>query len=350
MSKDNENSNLMSWSELQGEKWDSLLLGNGFSINIWHGFSYASLFEVAQSQAIGSPLNQGSLALFEKLKTKNFEDVLRALYYARTVVAQVEVANDNKIAEQVCGLYANTKHALAAAVNQSHAPPGFDGLAAINSALRGFANIFTTNYDLIPYWAIMRSSEGFKDYFWKSHLFDPNDTSVRPDSCSIMYLHGALHLVELPDGKTKKLVANGGKTLQDLFDLSHPEHFPLFVAEGRGNEKLARIRRNDYLRFVFENFKSMSGGLVVIGHSLSKDCDQHIVDALSNGNFESIAVGVWPHQDKTDVDLFKARVQHGLAEKTVYFFDSTTHPLGGSELGKGLPEWQGSEFSGRLAP
>lgn len=350
MPKDNENSNLMSWSELQGEKWDSLLLGNGFSINIWPGFRYLSLFEVAKSQAIGSPLNQGSLALFEKLKTKNFEDVLRALYYARKVVEQVEVANDNKIAEQVCGLYANTKRALAAAVNHSHAPPGFDGLAAINSALRGFANIFTTNYDLIPYWAIMRNSEDFKDYFWKSHLFDPDDTSLRPSSRSIMYLHGALHLVERSDGKTMKLVAGGGQALRALFDLSHSEYFPLFVAEGVGSEKLARIKRNDYLRFVFEKFKSMSGGLVVIGHSLSEDCDQHIVDALSKGNFKSIAVGVWPHQDRRDVELFKVRVQHGLAEKKVYFFDSTTHPLGGSELGKGLPEWRGSEFSGGSPP
>ncbi len=321
---------LLPWSEINGEAWKSLLLGNGFSINVWPKFGYTSLFDFAQSADVKPSLDANSVALFQKLNSSNFEDVLRVLFHARLVDEQLKSPQRDSIDS----LYNNTKNSLAAAVNSSHVPHGFSGLAAINVALRSFSNVFTTNYDLIPYWAIMQDDVWrFKDLFWGAdNTFDPTNTAVNADRCVISYLHGAIHLVELPDGKTKKLVANAANSLSELFDLAHPEYFPLFISEGSSERKLSRIKRNDYLRFSFEKFQSIDGNLLVLGHSLHKDYDQHLIDALRDGGLTSIAIGVWPHQAPEKVLLFKARILADIKGKKVYFFDSTTHPLGGAEL------------------
>jgi hypothetical protein len=318
---------LAAWQELEPYGWRSLLLGNGFSINIWERFAYTSLFNVATSGDVDPVLDA---TMFEKLGTSNFEDVLRALYHARIVDEQLNSPQRNEIE----AIYSRTKNSLAAAVNFAHVPHGITALLLINNAFRSFSRIYTTNYDLLPYWAIMHTDVWrFKDLFWgENNTFDPKDTSVNVDKCAIYYLHGAIHLVELPDGKTKKLVGNGLTTLADLFDLEHPEYFPLFISEGTSEGKLSRIKRNDYLRFAFEKFQTEEGNLVVLGHSLHKDYDQHLTDALSSSGLVSIAVGVWPHQPEHQILVFKSRLMAELAGKNVYFFDSTTHPLGDPQL------------------
>lgn len=321
---------LVAWQEVEDGSWRSLLLGNGFSINIWPKFSYSSLFDVAKLEEIGARLDSSSVELFNRLKSTNFEDVLRVLFHARLVDEQLKSPQR----EEIASLYLNTKNALAAAVNYSHVPAGFAGLHDINKALRSHQNIFTTNYDLIPYWSIMQEETWrFRDLFWgEGTTFNPHDTEVYADRTAISYLHGALHLVELPDGTTKKLTANGLNTLADLFDLDHPEYFPLIISEGSAERKLSRIKRNDYLRFCFEKLQSCEGNMVVIGHSLHKDYDQHLLDALREGALESIAIGVFPKQSPENIVLFKARIHAELKGKKVYFFDSQTHPLGNPAL------------------
>lgn len=321
-------SHLVAWPDIKPEDWRSLLLGNGFSINVWKRFAYTSLFDVATSGKVRPILDT---TLFDKLGTNNFEEVLRALYHARIVDEQLNSPQRQEIED----IYSRTKKSLAAAVNLAHVPHGFAGLPEINTAFRNFSRIYTTNYDLVPYWAIMHTDLWrFKDLFWgQNNTFDPKDTNVNSDDiCAIYYLHGAIHLVELPDGKTKKLIGNGLATLSDLFDLEHPEHVPLFISEGTSDGKLSRIKRNDYLRFAFEKFQSEEGNLVVLGHSLHKDYDQHLTDALSSSGLASIAVGVWPHQSAKQIIAFKSRLLDELDDKKVSFFDSTTHPLGARQL------------------
>ena len=322
-------SGLMPWADIGGSDWSSLLLGNGFSMNIWRRFEYASLYEAATDTAISPSLNAKCISLFKSLETLNFEDVLRVLYHARLVD---ELLSSTQIHE-IDSLYSTTKNALAAAVNHFHVPYGFSGLSSINASLQSFRDIFTTNYDLIPYWAIMHNSSKFKDLFWGSdNVFDSRDSQVSSGSCTIHYLHGAIHLVELPDGRTKKLRANGDSSLSQLFDVSHPNYFPLFIAEGASRNKLSRIMRNEYLRFCYDKLRSIEGNLVAIGHSFCTNYDQHIVDALRDGRLNAIAIGVWPHQDPSQICLFKSRLQAAIAAKAIYFFDSTTHPLGDKGL------------------
>jgi len=322
--------NLVEWDDLSSKDWKNLLIGNGFSINIWEKFGYGTLYELAKSDDVDTPLSDKEVALFDHLGSSNFEDVLRILYHAKIVDEQLGSPQE----EEISGLYVNTKNALASAVSYAHIPPNSISALEINNQLRPYKNVFSTNYDLIPYWSIMESDTWrFKDYFWgEGSCFDVSDTDVNADSTKIHYLHGAIHLVELTNGKTKKLTANCLNRLSDLFDLSHPEQFPLFISEGSSDWKLSRIKRNDYLRFCYEKLGKIKGGLVVLGHSLHKDYDQHIIDTVNDSDASRIAIGVWPHQGKEDIVSFKARLTQDLGRKELYFFNSETHPLGATGL------------------
>ena len=57
-----------------------LFIGNGFSINLCKRLSYISLFENFSNQC-----NPKLVQLFEKLKTSNFETVLKALNNAEII-------------------------------------------------------------------------------------------------------------------------------------------------------------------------------------------------------------------------------------------------------------------------
>jgi len=321
---------LAEWKEVSDLEWKNLLLGNGFSINIWNRFRYESLFEVAQSDDIDHRLNDASVALFNHLRSTNFEDVLRILYHAQIVDEQLGSPQEKEIKN----LYEGVKNALGSAVNFAHIPAGVANVGQINMELRCYRNVFTTNYDLIPYWAIMHSdTDVFKDYFWGyGGCFDPADTDVPADKTKLHYLHGAVHLVELSNGRTKKLAVTGLNRLSDLFDLGHPERFPLFITEGSFQWKLSRIKRNDYLRFCYERLSKIDNGLVIIGHSLHKDYDQHIIGAILESSSQKIAVGVWPHQSAEKIVELKSRLKSDLKSKELYFFNSETHPLASNDL------------------
>ncbi|WLQ16404.1 DUF4917 family protein [Hahella aquimaris] len=317
--------NLVDWDELSELEWRNLLLGNGFSINIWRRFGYGTLFELARREDINHPLNAQSLALFEHIGSTNFEEVLRVLYHAKIVDQQL--GNPQEV--EITALYESVNNALGSAVNFAHIPRELADVSEINTGLRHYNNVFTTNYDLIPYWAIMESDTWrFKDYFWgEEGSFDSSNTSAPADRTKLHYLHGAIHLVELPNGKTKKLVANRLNSLSELFNLDHPEQFPLFITEGSSKGKLSRIKRNDYLRFCYENLARSENGLVIIGHSLDKNYDQHIIDAILESYSSKVAIGIWPHQENEDIVALKSRLTVEFKGKELYFFNSETHPL-----------------------
>lgn len=321
---------LVGWDEISESEWKNLLLGNGFSINIWSRFGYGTLFEVARREDIDHQLNEQTLALFEHVGSTNFEDVLRILYHAKLVDEQFGSPQD----AEITALYENAKKALGSAINFAHIPPAIANVTKINARLRDYKNVFTTNYDLISYWAIMDSDTWrFKDYFWgEGGCFDSSDIDVPANRTKLHYLHGAIHLVELPNGKTKKLTANGLNRLSELFDLNHPEQFPLFITEGSSKWKLLRIKRNDYLRFCYEKLARSEDGVVIIGHSLHEDYDQHIIDALLQSDSSKVAIGVWPHQDGEDIVALKSRLIVELKGKELYFFNSESHPLSSTDL------------------
>jgi Domain of unknown function (DUF4917) len=68
---------LLDWREIAtSQKWDTLLLGNGMSINVWEPFGYRKLYDRAKLRGL-SPQDRKLFA-----STPNFERVLADLLTA----------------------------------------------------------------------------------------------------------------------------------------------------------------------------------------------------------------------------------------------------------------------------
>jgi hypothetical protein len=68
---------LYDWSDLEKkERWRTLLLGNGMSINVSSRFDYSSLYDEAKERNL---LASSDETMFELFSTKNFEIALSKL-------------------------------------------------------------------------------------------------------------------------------------------------------------------------------------------------------------------------------------------------------------------------------
>jgi hypothetical protein len=152
-------SDLKSWSEVHGgATWGGILLGNGASIAVWPDFKYSSLYSVACSNTIPNPLTGIDQQVFDALgPTSNFEFVLNGLHTARTIDEAM-----GRDPAPVIARYSSIQMALAQAVHKVHIPwtstPAAT-LAKIRQHLLEYRFVFSTNYDLLVYWAVMERME-----------------------------------------------------------------------------------------------------------------------------------------------------------------------------------------------
>ena len=79
---------------------------------------------------------------------------------------------------------------------------------------------------------------------------------------------------------------------------------PVFVSEGTSKQKVAAIRRSQYLTNVYEEvLPSVGEGLVVYGWSFDEK-DQHVLDAISTNPPKRMAVSVFTGQTDADQQSF----------------------------------------------
>jgi hypothetical protein len=330
MSRDQISSELQPWSDYEESvSWQALLIGNGASRAVWERFSYPSLFEIAQMQALSERLSAEDLDLFARLgDIRNFEFVLSALLTTQQVCEALDLQPRDRIVER----YESIKRALIAAVHYVHVPwatVSRESLLRIREALLSYEYVYSTNYDLLVYWAIMVEDPGdFRDYFWGS-VFDVSNTEIWGKSTKVLYLHGGLHLYYGEDGRTYKERTERFASLLDAFG-RRPSTVPLCITEGSASQKLAAIARSDYLSFAFQQLGRGAGPLVLFGHALG-ETDQHIVDVLARRRGQTIALGIYPIDDQ-QVIREKARFIGLLPQARLMFFDSRTHPLGHAAL------------------
>src|ERR1019366_1553977 len=109
------------------------------------------------------------------------------------------------------------------------------------------------------------------------HGFDGANTEASGNVTRMYYLHGGIHLRASTAGGTFKRVPLGSSLLQDFEVNFEAEELPLLVSEGTPDDKLAAIRRSDYLSFAYSSFAEHRGGLVVFGQSLGPS-DRHLTD------------------------------------------------------------------------
>ncbi|EXF91123.1 hypothetical protein HK44_019785 [Pseudomonas fluorescens HK44] len=323
---------LEDWNALRATTpFSGLLVGNGASRAVWDDFGYDSLFENARTVE-EKPLSQSELSVFDAMQTRSFEQVLSALKTTSRVnkaLAVSSAAPRNR--------YYAIKEALINTVHAVHIPWRLvqaSSLAAINQELSTYPTVFTTNYDLLNYWAIQHQPDVINDLF---HGTEPSfDLSASTaDKTRLLYLHGGLHLVRNQDGTARKLTSTEG-TLLGSFAINNTiktlDDVPLFVSEGSSEDKLKTIRSSDYLSFCYDQLLKQSDALCIFGHSLGKQ-DTHIVHALRQAKPKTVAVSIYPRS----AAFIQSQKRHytKVFEGTgveLRFFDSKSHALGSPKL------------------
>lgn len=327
---------LARWEDVTAARddWAGLLLGNGLSRHVWGDFGYPTLFDKARQDDGPGSLAGSDLRLFEALETRNFERVLAELASA---IRMAEALGQS--AEPYLDRYQSIQRALGSAVQSVHVH--YTGipettLEAIGRVLQAQEYVFTTSYDLIVYWA-MRAVDyvDLCDCFWSERSFDPANSDVPIGRTPVYFLHGALHLVVMGSGVTRKLVHSNLSTLLDQFGRpvdGDSQARPLLITEGSSQHKLQAIEGNDYLAHTLDQLGKCDLPLVVFGSDLSEQ-DQHLVDALNRSPSRPVAVSIRREgKSEKEIRATKASIRAGLDANPLFFFDSETHPLGLPEL------------------
>jgi Domain of unknown function (DUF4917) len=327
---------VLDFAEIADFGWESLLLGNGMSINVSPRFAYESLYEEADFEG---GLSERDRAIFEMFDTTNFEVVLAKLGDA-IVLAKV-LGRKTKVYRQ---RFRSIQAALGNAVRRVHLDweeiPG-ETLDELKADFGNYSKIFTTSYDLLTYWAIVQGDdyENFCDCFWSNgrNEFDPESCNVWPGYIPVYYMHGALHLVVGESGATRKLTrdgsSEGGARLLDQFGQpvkDDPDARPLLVSEGSSRGKLQAIEANDYLSHAYHALKEDESPLLVFGHALGAQ-DQHLLDAINAQPHRPVAISLHC-EDEAGFHETRHRILSKLRVKSVSFFYAESHPLGSPDL------------------
>ena len=323
---------LEDWSALRSSTaFSGILIGNGASRTIWEDFAYDSLFENARTVE-EKPLSPSELSVFDAMQTRSFEQVLGALKTTSRVnkaLAVSSAAPRNR--------YYAIKEALINTVHAVHIPWRLvqpSSLQAISAELSRYPTVFTTNYDLLNYWAIQQAPTAIDDLFQGSEpRFELSASAT--NKTRLLYLHGGLHLVRNLDGTARKLPSTDS-TLLSSFAINNTiktlDDVPLFINEGKVEEKLKTIRSSDYLSFCYEQLLSHEGALCIFGHDLGPQ-DKHVVDAIRQARPTTLAISV-SGRSEGFIRQQKRRYSE-MFEGTgveLRFFAARTHALGNPAL------------------
>lgn len=308
---------------LEGAKKRHLLLGNGFSIALRPDiFTYGSLYENADFSAAPHVRK-----LFEALRTQDFEVVIKHLQDAAKVV-EVYRPRAVTLAASLRRDAAAIKDALVTAIAKRHPDRPYDiksvQYAACRGFLRRFDHIFTLNYDVLLYWALMQTEVDEIPFAHDDGFRHPEDDPDQPwvswqqaNSATVSYLHGALHLFDAGSEITKYTWSKTDKPIVDQIRAALAEEkYPLFVAEGESSTKKARILHSGYLHKAPRSFESCCGpstsAVVVFGHSLAAN-DRHVLRCIAKGWCSDLAVSLFG-DPKSKANLEAIANAHALQE------------------------------------
>jgi hypothetical protein len=323
-----------------GTRAFSLLLGNGFSMSYAPDiFSYNALHGFVEK--VDNPLLQ---ALFRVVDTHDFERVMQQL---ETFAALGDILGiDNDLKQRLSGASADLKRSLIDAVRALHPEHVYtipeDKCAACASFLRPFlesgGSLFTTNYDLLLYWVLMRAGLSSIDGFGRDREspdeYVPEDeleySELRwgrnVDGQNVHYVHGALPLFDTGVEIVKEQYSEG-YLLEQISKRIERGEYPVFVTAGDATQKRTHIRHNPYLEYSYEALAAVDGSLVTLGFNFGQQ-DLHIVDALKratkNGKklsprLWSLYIGVF-----SESDIARAEELARELKCKVHLFDSRT--------------------------
>lgn len=348
---------LSDWQDISKNFSDTLVLGNGASVAVHEKFHYSSLKEEARERGYLSvadgnggdsdthasgPVN--AEGVFELLKTDDFEVVLNLLWHARYVNERLSVEE-----EETEAAYKLVRDALVKTVHAVHCEHHeiVEQLQAIYRFMGRFGVVLSLNYDLIVYWALLAgigSNYGqFMDCFMGDQTFDPDwarhlsASSEASRPTLVFYPHGNLLLTtNLLEGERKEF-ANSRYISQQIEDAWMGGRTPLFISEGRPEDKEIKIKKSGYLRTVYgEVMGNLDASVVIYGWDFSyeKKKDTHLLERLFKKQKDKVAVSVYRprfdgdeealelHCHSIENDINKAAVRAGFPHPEVLFFDA----------------------------
>jgi hypothetical protein len=318
-----------------------LLLGNGFSVSYDPGiFSYNALHEFVIN------LKDKDLSkILEVIETRNFEVIMQ---YLDNFAALVDaLGGDPTLKNRVMNASAKLKKSLLNAVKEMHPEHVFKvpahKSAACASFLQQFLNtsghIYSTNYDLLLYWVLMRN--GILNHFDGCGRELENDTGqfmppedqewsdliwgINRDKQNVFYLHGALPFFDSGIDVVKEEYDVYNHLLQNISARMENGEYPIFVTAGDGQQKLNHITHNQYLTYCYDSLCQVEGSLVTFGFSFGQ-YDEHIIEAINKAAKQkipnklwSIYIGVYSPEDKTHIEKIKGKFRC-----KVHIFDAKT--------------------------
>jgi hypothetical protein len=291
--------------ERNAERKFSLMLGNGFSMAYNPAiFSYKALHGFVDKVD-----NDLLKALFTVVDTHDFERVMQQLDVLAAVgnVLGVDAPLKQRIGESKEAL----KRSLIDAVRALHPEHVYkvpeEKCASCTAFLRLFldtgGSLFTTNYDLLMYWVLMRSGlhavDGFgRDREGPDEYVEPEDLQYselrwgrNASGQNVYYVHGSLPLFDTGTEVIKEEYGEG-YLLQQITKRIMAGHYPVFVTAGDATQKLTTIRHNSYLQDAYESLASIGGSLVTFGFNFGSQ-DAHIVSALQRAAKQAPEQRLW---------------------------------------------------------
>ena len=306
-----------------------LLLGNGFSMSYDPKiFSYNALNNFLDE--LNDPL---ITKLFNIINTKNFELVMQQLdNFCELAEA---FSSDKEFIEKIFEANDSLKHSLIDAVKTLHPEHVFkipedksqQCVVMLNEYLKNGGHVFSTNYDILLYWVLMRSNisnaiDGFGRYAdentlsdfetdieWSELTWGPN----KPKQ-NIHYLHGALPLFDTGPTVIKEQY-NGHHILENIKKRVENKQYPIFITAGNADDKLSHILHNQYLSYCYEKLSTITGSLVTFGFNFGK-YDDHLIEAINmavkfdtvrKDKLWSIYIGVYSEEDEKHINSIKKK-------------------------------------------
>jgi hypothetical protein len=305
-----------------------LLLGNGFSMAFDNKiFSYNAL-----STFIERTDNELLKKLFATLNTKNFEQIMQQLDNF-CEIAQI-FSTDNLLVDKLRNASSTLKTSLIDAVKKLHPEHVFivpeenskKCYQFINDYISKGGKVFSTNYDLLLYWVLMRNNSELAIDGFGRELENPDEFVKEEDleyselrwgkyktDQTIYYLHGALPIFDTGIDIVKEEYDTQHYLLEKIKERIEQKDYPIFVTAGNAKEKLNHIMHNKYLSYCYEDFSNIKGSLITFGFNFG-DYDTHIIDAInkaahygkkSGDKLFSIYIGVYTDNDLAHIDQIR---------------------------------------------
>jgi hypothetical protein len=306
-----------------------LLLGNGFSISYDKKiFSYNAL-----SDFVFKTKDKLLQKLLSIINIANFETIMRELDIFHKLAS--DFLEDKNLAKKILKARNSLKKNLIDAISELHPAHVFKisekssrkCASFLKEYLDADGHIFSTNYDLLLYWVLMRNQaqignviDGFgKEYIEKdSDKFDPNfvpefgDLEWGPNKSGqhVHYVHGALHIFDEGVSITKEIYEEDC-LLENIKKRINKREYPVFVTAGDGKQKLTHILHNQYLDYCYKTLSTITGSLVVFGFGFGK-YDEHVIEAINKAAKQrkpncllSVYIGVFSKEDEKYIESIK---------------------------------------------